>query len=58
MVVSGTDELPTIQQAGLWIVVDPARNHRTALIVAEKRFLSQRRFEQEQHSVLRRTTEW
>ena len=57
MMVSGTDDLPMIQQAGLWIVVDPARNDRTALIVAEKRFLSHRRFDQKQHSVLRRTTE-
>ena len=57
MVVSGTDELPITQQAGLWIAVDSARNDRTALIVAEERLLSQRRFYQKQHSVLRRTTE-
>ena len=43
--VSGTDELPIIKQAGLWMVVDSARNGRTALIVAEKRFLRQRRFD-------------
>ena len=53
---SETDELPITQQAGLWIVVDSTRNDRTAIIVAEKRFLSQRRFDQKQHSVLRRTT--
>ena len=57
MMVSGTDELAIIQQASLWTVVDSARNGRTALIVAEKLFPSQKRFDQKQHNVLRRTTE-
>ena len=42
--VSRTDELPIIQQAGLRIVVDPANIDRTALIVAEKRFCTQETF--------------